>query len=83
MLGDTLWLPGALFFSLSLFFLASVLYVQDQTQACLMAVQLGVHLLCMISLLAIGYVYHQCTIFVAEVSLPLLGICYEVQMGLF
>lgn len=42
---------------------------------------LEVHLLCLISRLAMGYVYHQCTIFVAEVCMPHLGIGYQVQMG--
>lgn len=48
----------------------------------LLAPQLEVHLLCMISPLAIGYVYHQCTIFVAEVCMPHLGKDYLIQMGL-
>lgn len=62
---------------------------QDQTSSlpplllpsCLLAPQLEVHLLCLISLLAMGYVYHQCTIFAAEVCMPHLGIGYQVQMG--
>lgn len=64
---------------------------QDQTSSlplllllpsCLLAPQLEVHLLCLISPLAVGYVYHQCTIFVAEVCMPHLGIGDQVQMGL-
>lgn len=50
--------------------------------SCLLAPQLEVHLLCLISPLAIGYVYHQCTIFVAEVCMPHLGKAYQFQMGL-
>lgn len=51
--------------------------------SCLLAPQLEVHLLCLISPLAIGYVYHQCTIFGAEVCMPHLGKAYQFQMGLF
>lgn len=43
---------------------------------------LEVHLLCFISPLAIGYVYHQCTIFVVEVCMTHLGKAYQFQMGL-
>lgn len=50
--------------------------------SCLLAPQLEVHLLCLISPLAMGYVYHQCTIFVAEFCMPHLGVGYQVQMGL-
>lgn len=50
--------------------------------SCLLAPQLEVHLLCLISPLAIGYVYHQCTIFVAEVCMPHLGKAYQFQMEL-
>lgn len=49
---------------------------------CLLALKLEVHLLCLISPLAIGYVYHQYTIFVAEVCMPHLGKAYQFQMGL-
>lgn len=55
---------------------------QEQASSLPSAPQLEVHLLCMISPLAIGYVYHQCTIFVAEVCMPHLGKDYLIQMGL-
>lgn len=82
-----LMLPrGACFFSLPPVLLQLVHSLKTRhhpslLSSCLLAPQLEVHLLCLISPLAMGYVYHQCTIFVAEVCMPHLGIDYQVQMG--
>lgn len=84
-----LWFPGGHVFSPSPCPAPVSSLTQDQTSSlpplllpsCLLAPQLEVHLLYLISRLAMGYVYHQCTIFVAEVCMPHLGIGYQVQMG--
>lgn len=52
---------------------------QDAVLPCVFSTE--VHLLSLIRLFAMGYVYHQGTIYVAEVRAALWGKAYEGQMG--